>query len=542
MTAPPKPLDRWLLLIPPLLAAVAGLALALSAKGLPLDDAYIFRRYAENLAQGQGFSFNPHETSFGCTSFLWPVLVSFFLRIFGIKSYLFVVQALGILAYSGAVFLAGAITRALTRERLFALAAGLLAATSPALFMNAVSGMETALFVFEIALLIWLVGRFGFRPIPLGLLSALLFLTRPEGLLPAALIPLAFLIRGTPYIIPLVSPELSMVSPKFRKLILFGICFLVPVLPYLGFVLHHTGHFLPGTYLGKIMAQDPALLQRAWPEKLLWALISLADGWNKLIAPLQLLGWIILAATLYLGLAVLWNLVKRRAEIPPGLLIILPLLFLPAAYGYSFPVSPPFGGYYHRYIAAVMLSFAIAGCAGLFRLYQWIAFRRPRGDWRRLVFPAGFAVFLLYLAAVSWPQWQEGQRVFKQEVSLNEGLRLDAALWLARHTSKDARILVGYTGLGVVGGNCGRWVYDLGALINPDIFDYYQGTKPLTEKRWQQVLRYIADRHITWYVTFHYSLAPDPARSPGFQEVARLGTPGEPNTPYEQIRIYRIFR
>ena len=333
-----------------------------------------------------------------------------------------------------------------------------------------------------------------------------------------------------------------MVSPKFRKLILFGICFLVPVLPYLGFVLHHTGHFLPGTYLGKIMAQDPALLQRAWPERLLWALISLADGWNKLIAPLQLLGWIILAATLYLGLAVLWNLVKRRAEIPPGLLILLPLVFLPAAYGLSFPVSPPFGGYYHRYIAPVMLSFAIAGCAGLFRLYQWFAFRRPRGDWRRLVFPAGFAVFLLYLAAVSWPQWQEGRRVFKQEVSLNEGLRLDAALWLARHTSKDARILVGYTGLGVVGGNCGRWVYDLGALINPDIFDYYQGTKPLTEKRWQQVLRYIADRHITWYVTFHYSLAPDPARSPGFQEVARLGTPGEPNTPYEQIRIYRIFR
>jgi hypothetical protein len=523
-----KALDHWLPLLPAALAVAVALPLALSAAGLPLDDAYIFRRYAENLAHGFGFSFNPGETSFGCTSFLWPVLTSLCLRLFGSAAYLYVVQSLGILAFAATILLAGRVTQELTQNRLFSLAAGLILAASPAEFMNAVAGMETPLFGFETALLIWLCLRRGFRPIILGALSGLLFLTRPEGLGFAALVPLAFVLSR---------------QASVRKLAAFVISFAAPALPYLAWVHHRTGRFLPTTYLGKIMAADPALLNRPWPQKIVLARYSLEDGWNRLIAPFQLLGWVILAATICLGLALLWDLIKRRENFRPGLFILIGLTFLPAIYGFGFPVNPAFGGYYHRYIAVVMLSLAVGGCAGLSRLWQWLENRWPRLFRLRLILPVGFAVFVIHLGYGFFPQWQEGRRVFMNEVALNEGLRRQAAEWIREHSAKDAKVLVGYTGLGVVGGSCGRYVYDLGALINPDIFTYYRDTKPLTEKRWLRVLDYIRDHGVTWYVTFHYPYppVPDPARSPGFQEMARLGSIGEPTSPYEQIRIYRIF-
>ena len=570
--------ENWLPFIPAALAVAAALPLALAGAGLPLDDAYIFRRYAENLALGHGFSFNPGETSFGCTSFLWPVLVSPWLRLFGASAYLYVVQALGILAFAGTALLAGLITQELTRSRLFALAAGLLVVASPAQFMNAVSGMETPLFGFEAALLVWLCVRYEFRPILLGALCGLLFLTRPEGLGLALLVPLAFILKR---------------QASARKLLAFIISFGVPTIPYLAWVHYHTGNFLPTTYLGKIMAADPNSLDRPLPQKIVLAFFSLGDGWIKLTAPFPFLGFLLLATALFLGLSLLrdslekrvtffpgffllvcliflaaayglvassgsgfpispifillglaldLDLRKKRESFSPVLFVLIGLLFLPASYGFGFPVSPPFGGYYHRYIAVVMLSLAIGGCAGLFRIYQGMAGRWPALK-NRFIFPVGFALFALYLGYLFFPQWQEGRKVFIHEVSLNEGLRREAAEWIREHTAKDAKVLVGYTGLGVVGGGCGRYVYDLGALINPDIFTYYRDTKPLTEKRWLRVLDYIRDRGVTWYVTFHYPYhpVPDPARSPGFQEMARLGSPGEPTSPYEQIRIYRIF-
>jgi len=42
----------------------------------PIDDAYIHLTYARNFAQGQGFSFNPGEKSFGSSSPFWVLLLS----------------------------------------------------------------------------------------------------------------------------------------------------------------------------------------------------------------------------------------------------------------------------------------------------------------------------------------------------------------------------------------------------------------------------------------------------------------------------------
>jgi hypothetical protein len=140
------------------------------------------------------------------------------------------------------------------------------------------------------------------------------------------------------------------------------------------------------------------------------------------------------------------------------------------------------------------------------------------------------------------------EAVFRREVLLNTGLRMEAAKWLASplNTPREARVMVGYTGLGVIGAHCQRYVLDLGALINPDIFAYYQGAPATPQGRWERQVKYMRDHDMNYYVTFarpaeYRDKIADPGATPGFAEAVRLGTVGEvPASPYEQIRIYRI--
>src|SRR5437868_6061423 len=44
--------------------------------GVPVDDTYIHFRFAQNLASGHGFAFNPGQSLPGSTSPLWVVLLA----------------------------------------------------------------------------------------------------------------------------------------------------------------------------------------------------------------------------------------------------------------------------------------------------------------------------------------------------------------------------------------------------------------------------------------------------------------------------------
>jgi len=117
-----------------------------------VDDTYIFLRYAENLANGNGLVFNPGERVEGYTSFLWVLLLGLFSR-------------LGLDSASTAVFLGGLFGTLLIltfahfgrayiasdREPLLWIVA-LALAVNPSLVYWAWSGMDTALFAFFFAL------------------------------------------------------------------------------------------------------------------------------------------------------------------------------------------------------------------------------------------------------------------------------------------------------------------------------------------------------------------------------------------------------
>jgi hypothetical protein len=182
--APPRLLD----LRAPFLAPLALLVLtrAYFWRLLPYssEDAYITFRYARNFVRGLGLVFNPGERVMGFTSPLWTVW-----------------NALGIAAGQDPVMWSRLTTLALEAvalvlvTRMLLRSFGTLAAWAFAVFYAgwtflaamAVSGMENNAFFALLALSAWAVERRSrFAGVALGLLA----LTRPEGVVAAAIVAL----------------------------------------------------------------------------------------------------------------------------------------------------------------------------------------------------------------------------------------------------------------------------------------------------------------------------------------------------------------
>jgi hypothetical protein len=539
----------------PLLLVLAFLGWAICSRiagtaiGLPLDDAYIFKRYALNLASGLGFSFNPHEPSLGCSSFLWTVLLAGLVKIFGKENYFALAQSAGIFFTAMSIYFMLRLLLDYTSSWLLVFTGAFLAWFSGVTFMNAVSGMENGLFSFLVLFNIYEFQKYESSKtrgaLKMGVLSGLAFLTRPEGLYFAVAIGCVLLWQF-----------FRRSRLKFFQLLIFALGFFVLAGPYLWWM-HHTFHqFLPYTFLAKIYSSDPSILARAPARKISDGFWFLLSGWHLLIKPWKIVGWILgLFALCGVGYAAVEFFRKQGSA---AFALLAGWLFLPFAYGYKFPITPHFGGYYQRYISSVWLVMVLLGLAAIHKIYMGSMPKLGRmGCVRKPLYLLGFILFLIYCWPIARGQVRAGKGVFKAEVELNQSLRKSASDWLNLNTARDAKVLVGYTGLGVVGGETERYVYDIGALINPDFFPCLQGkgarqsgggrwediSKYVSAReslRWQDILKYICAKQIDYFVSFASPLGPDPGKSEGFKEVARLGTAGEPASSHEQIRIYRI--
>lgn len=114
--------------------------------GFPLDDAWIHCRFAQNLAAGQGFSFNPGEPTPGSTSPLWVILLAGLSRATG--RFVFSSVSLGILFYLLSVYLSYRLALLVIPDRIVATAVALLVALSGRFLWGSLSGMEVSLFTF----------------------------------------------------------------------------------------------------------------------------------------------------------------------------------------------------------------------------------------------------------------------------------------------------------------------------------------------------------------------------------------------------------
>ncbi len=205
------------------------------------DDAFISFRYARNLVEGQGLVFNAGEKVEGFTNLLWTLWCAAGLR-FGIDAEAWA-AFWGIAAYAGTIVLLGWNHIRTSQEAdlpVWALpVAAILAAAHPDWNLYSTSGLETSAFTFLLLAGFILATCFSEddRAFPAaGAVFALAALTRPDGMLPAAVTG-AFI--------------LAIEFKRFRRPALFAAAFALVWIPVTIWRVGYYGDYFPNTYYAK---------------------------------------------------------------------------------------------------------------------------------------------------------------------------------------------------------------------------------------------------------------------------------------------------
>ncbi len=297
------------------------------------DDAYITFRYARNLAQGQGFVYNPGERVLGTTTPLYTLLLVPGVSLFGSEGLPLYATLLNAVFGGLSAFFVFFIARKLGGRLAVAAAASLLFALSPVNVMYSIAGMETALFT---CLLLSAVSLLIARRVALAALQiSLAVLTRPDGLILAALFWIA--VAG-------------MKQWRSKRVLLPLKVFVIPLLIWLVFSGLYFGSFLPQSIAAKRLAysSDSTVFQLAFEflrqgSLALTAIAALPGNWQWLIPGLPLILFVVGAI----------GLIRKDSA---GLLVgAFPLL-----YALSISAGAPF---LFQWYAAPAIPFWLLGCA-----------------------------------------------------------------------------------------------------------------------------------------------------------------------------------
>jgi hypothetical protein len=234
--------DRPLLIV----AALVVIAFVVLAKDMPVDDAYISFRYAANLADGHGLTFNAGERVEGYSNFLWVLVLagaSFVHDDIPAAS-----KALSVVLtiLTVAVFLR--ILAGLSATRGFSwLGMVFLLSSGPFLYWGQ-NGMETALFTLLVVLGFHLWTRRDDGKLLATVVLMLATLTRPEGVL----------VYPTLLAVELVRRHRDRERPWNRELVLSTCGFLLLLVGFETWRWLYFGSLLPNTFHAKI-ASGPTL-------------------------------------------------------------------------------------------------------------------------------------------------------------------------------------------------------------------------------------------------------------------------------------------
>lgn len=419
----PQPLTRWrdpyLLLWLLLLALAAGVILWTNAD-YDVDDAPITYRYAENLAQGHGFVYNPGEHILGTSTPLYTLLLAG-LRMFGVPIPLAstVINFGASLAIFGLVI---ALTRLTTGSPWAGALAGLYLLTQGSFLRFTMSGMETPLYTLIILAAFWALARE--KESWAAVWAALAFLMRLDGLAVMGAVGLVLLLyrRRIPW----------------RAVLIF----LVLVAPWLLFATLYFGSPLPQSMLAKQIHLQKAQASRYW----IWQHLFV-DG---LGAPTFLLP---------VGLLGLLSQVREQAK---PLLRTLPAVAWFIAYLAAYTVIGI--DFYEWYLMPLYPVIAMWVGAGLWMIIQFI--RQPQAKGVRRLFQEAVVIVLL----VAWflpyrTHALESVRYFKAYLNGVEGARVQAGAWIKAHAAPDARLFTGF--IGHLGYESSLHVTDGAGLITP---------------------------------------------------------------------------
>jgi hypothetical protein len=416
--------------------------------GLPLDDSWIHQTYARNLAANGRWEFVPGSVSAGSTAPLWSLLLA--LGYMAGAPYLLWTYSLGWLLLLWTAWAAMALWRCLWPDyERTAWLPGLVIVLSWPLIWAAASGMETLLFTALAMSLIFFYTRQAnegrWKAAPLGLLSGLLIVARPDGLGLFLLIALGLFLAGGSW------------RERLSRGGVFLLAAALPLLPYFSLNLLAGGHLWPGTLYAK-QAEYALLWTQALPlrfSRLLYFSLGGPDsGWRGMTgARLLLLPGLLIS--FYFSMRS--DFVKRR------LFFLLPLLWAVGhifLYSWRLPVTYQHGRYLLPVVPIIIL-YGLAGWMWLFRRLDKMAGEGSRPAFiLKSVARLTFATLLLFFLFL-------GMRVYAQDVAFINGEMVAVAEWLQKNTGPDD--LIAAHDIGAIGYFSNRPLLDLAGLISPEV-------------------------------------------------------------------------
>lgn len=433
-----------------MMALFVGLSARQGGPGFPLDDGWIHQTYARNFAENGRFEYVPGVVSAGSTSPLWTLwlAVGYVLHL----PYLIWTYLLGGLSL---------LWLALSSMRLWQLLwpsrtakswlPGLTIALSWPLVWAAASGMETLLFAALGMQIIVLYTQAALKTESdssvsgkavalLGVLSGLLILVRPDGLLLLLLVALGLLLSPGSW-----RTRLKMVG-------VYGVTAVLPLLPYFAFNWFSSGSVWPNTFYAKQSEYQVLLAEPLWSRvmRLLYFSMGGVDqGWRGISgARLLLLPGLIVAGVQAI----------KRDWLRRGLIDTLPLLWAGGhvvLYAWRLPVTYQHG----RYLFAAIPLWILYGLAGWLGLFAWLG----NGRYQRILKQTAvftFGLLLLFFALL-------GAQTYATDVAFIEGEMVTVAHWLAQNTPPDA--LIASHDIGAIGYFGERPLLDMAGLISPEL-------------------------------------------------------------------------
>ena len=382
--------------------------------GYSLDDSWIYATMARNVANGQGFSFNPGEPVAGSTGPLYTFLLALLYFLF--HEVVWSAKIFGILCQiASALVIHAAVLRVLPGSRALAVWAGVAVGTAPALVWGSLSGMEISCYILIVALGILFHVR-G-RQLLAVLVWSLGVWLRPDGLFLVAIA----VILGSP-----------------RELPKRALAAAPALLGYFGFNFAVGGHWMPQTVGAKAhFGFDP--VGRTWSLFREWAAV-----WGVPYHALDDLEMPILYLPL-LAIGAAWTV--RRWPVLTLYVIGLPL---------TLSLFRDDSGSHKRYILYVIPFGVTLAAIGLHAIRE--RFRRPGGA--RLI--GAIAIVCLV--------WQAGYATHQAEVhgwnvQNIEGMQRVLGEFAGRITKPGDKIAA--NDIGAIGYFSGRRVVDLMGLITP---------------------------------------------------------------------------
>jgi len=422
-----------------LLAALAYWFVFWQYTGNRLEDALITWRYAENLALGHGFTFNPGERVLGTTSPLSALILAGGALLFGTGSIPTIAfWSMGLAGVACGAFSYGAL-RLLHIARPAALLATALVMFQPDVVRSITGGMETSLLLMLMSLSLLALARGSYYLT--GITAGLLFLVRPDSLVWSGLVLLAAVAK---------SPKRVLIS-LIPGLIVVGL--------WLAFCVSYFGDWLPHSVRAKSVitsaTRSGVFDVASAVAHFRWALgyigVSYAEGLPQQSA---LALW---AAAIGVGSV----LVMQHHRRPEGMVLV----GFPVALTLSYYIAntPHIFGWY---LVPLTWALVLVGGIGLgYMLRKWMGPSKC-ADATRVGRSAAWMVLAIIAIA-----WADGNR---REIHVARGLqefedttRRAVGEWIDAHAPPDASVAM--EAIGYQGTYCRRRVIDLAGLISPEV-------------------------------------------------------------------------